>query len=485
MTGDESSRDDVVAGDPAAWRGEPGRPVGTGGQPADGTDADPATARADLPTERPPSRAPLTPARREVITGMGGLIVGTTIGWSSPRPAEVIRASGSADVWPSGADDTDALQRAVDDNAVVHLASGRFRVRSVRLRSGNRVVMTPGTTIEALPLRPGDHQAVLWAADAEDLVVEGGVLDGRSGPVTLGLSLQGVQRARILGVRANGFRTDGGRKGDGFYIGSSKDRPGCTDVVIDSVTADANERQGISVIACQRLRILSSAFTNTSGDAPGAGIDIEPNTDRDVVDDLVIDGCSFTGNQHGILCYLKNAEVLTRLVVTNCTMTDNREYGFSGLLPGSQELRLDRNLVQGNGAGGVLVAAVHVASIEANTIRDNAAGRGIELHDVAMWQITGNVIEGNGSDGMLVLLDRDGSSYGTCHNNQVVDNGGDQPDPVGLRLAASAGSLEAIVTANWFRNSSPGGPQRAATRTRGTAHIAESTANRSVNQPDT
>lgn len=423
------------------------------------------------------------PDRRDVLTGAGGLAAGVTIGWFRPRATEVIRATGSADVWPSGGDDTEAVQRALDSNAVVQLASGTFGIRSVRLSSGNRLLLTPATTIRALPLASGDTQAVLWVNDADDVVIDGGTLDGRDGPVTLGISIQGSTRVRVVGTHAVGFRTDGGRKGDGFYVSSSASKRESVDIVLDSVVAEANERQGLSVIAVRRMRIVDSSFTNTSGDAPGAGIDFEPNTDAQTIDDVVVSGCSFTGNQHGIMCYLKGKEILTRLVVTSCVMADNREYGFSGLLPLCQELQLAHNLVRNNTAGGVLVGGAELAVLDANVVRDNVGGRGVELHSVGRWQLTGNQVSGNSGDGVLALQQTDGTSFGICQANQIWDNGRDQADAVGLRLSAERGDVQAIVNSNWFRNSRPPGPQSAAVHAGRNTQVFDTAANQVVGQP--
>ncbi len=59
--------------------------------------------------------------------------------------------------------------------------------------------------------------------------------------------------------------------GDGFYVQDAEDVRFC------GVTADANRRQGLSIIQADGLLVLNSVFKNTHGTRPAAGIDFEPD----------------------------------------------------------------------------------------------------------------------------------------------------------------------------------------------------------------
>lgn len=67
--------------------------------------------------------------------------------------------------------------------------------------------------------------------------------------------------------------------GDGIYVGAGLDgaaNPAGT-VILDNVRCDDNRRQGLSIVAAEKVLIPYGEFTNTSGTAPEAGVDIEPN----------------------------------------------------------------------------------------------------------------------------------------------------------------------------------------------------------------
>ena len=84
-------------------------------------------------------------------------------------------------------------------------------------------------------------------------------------------------------------------KGDGIYVGD--DIVGkVSNLVLDRVTADKNHRQGMSVTAVDGLTAIACVFSGTSGTAPQAGVDIEPNTDTAMIRGIKMLGCVFTDN---------------------------------------------------------------------------------------------------------------------------------------------------------------------------------------------
>ena len=69
--------------------------------------------------------------------------------------------------------------------------------------------------------------------------------------------------------------------GDGIYLGATKEQPWCADVTIRNVVCSNHHRQGISVISAVNLLIENCTLTGTSGTAPQAGIDLEPNGENE------------------------------------------------------------------------------------------------------------------------------------------------------------------------------------------------------------
>jgi hypothetical protein len=119
----------------------------------------------------------------------------------------------------------------------------------------------------------------------------------------MGLSFSGCTNVRIEGLR---IESTGG---DGIYIGTTDAQEFCRDVVIRDVACYDNHRQGISVIGAENLLIENSVFADTWGTAPGAGIDLEPDSPKQRLVNIVARNCVFENNEgHEILVYAKNLD---------------------------------------------------------------------------------------------------------------------------------------------------------------------------------
>ena len=81
--------------------------------------------------------------------------------------------------------------------------------------------------------------------------------------------------------------------GDGFYVQDAEDVRFC------GVTADANRRQGLSIIQADGLLVLNSVFKNTHGTRPAAGIDFEPDKEEQEITNVRIVGSKFLDNEGG------------------------------------------------------------------------------------------------------------------------------------------------------------------------------------------
>ncbi|MBP5640535.1 MAG: right-handed parallel beta-helix repeat-containing protein [Victivallales bacterium] len=95
----------------------------------------------------------------------------------------------------------------------------------------------------------------------------------------------------------NMLMTDSG--GDGVYVSASNSSPEKhpRNIKILDCICDRHHRQGISIISVIGLLIENTRLTNTSGTAPMAGIDFEPNEPFEPMIDCVMRNCVVEGNQ--------------------------------------------------------------------------------------------------------------------------------------------------------------------------------------------
>ena len=69
-----------------------------------------------------------------------------------------------------------------------------------------------------------------------------------------------------------------------------------TDITIRNCVCDGNHRQGMSVFSAENLQVENCVFSNTSGTAPQAGVDLEPDHGYEKLKNIVFRNCVSYGN---------------------------------------------------------------------------------------------------------------------------------------------------------------------------------------------
>lgn len=186
------------------------------------------------------------------------------------------------------ADDTAAIQAAVNTYDAVFFPSGTYKVSSaVTLNANNTVfgegdgsvILYTGTaaTQGAFFVNSGSSSAYVDNVTICDLKLLGEVVSlGFSEFVHL-ISLNGVRNCVIERCTVEGFRGDGIYIGSGDVAGQERHNINVTirDCVIDGINKD--NRNGISVIDCNGLNIDNNYITRTTRPSMPGAIDIEPD----------------------------------------------------------------------------------------------------------------------------------------------------------------------------------------------------------------
>jgi len=286
-----------------------------------------------------------------------------------PDPAAIAGvASGAVSVanaswWGFDPDDsTGALQSAIDSNAktvVVPYMAAPWIIRPIRLRGNLELVFDPGVLVLAKRGEfKGGGDSLFEGADCENIAIRGyGATlrmwkkDYQAPPYEkaewrAGISVSGCKNVLIEGVR---IESTGG---DGIYTGATKDHPWCENVTVRNCFAIDNHRQGISVITAQDLLIENCEFSGTSGTAPQAGIDFEPNSPNERLVNCVVRNCIFQDNAGAAMqVYLKRLDATSQPVsirFENCV----GRLGPAGAAPD------DLRAAGAKGGTGILVGAI-------------------------------------------------------------------------------------------------------------------------------
>ncbi len=408
-------------------------------------------------------------------------------------------------------DDTAAIQRALKARQNVLISAGTYIITSpLNVYDHQYLIVGKGATLKARgPLK---MKAMIEVYRAHNVTIEGpGTLDGNKAnePKAGRLGVRVGTGSRWVTVKGLTCRNmpDAevlGREGDGIYVGGEPPIP--QDISIIGNTCDANDRQGISLVNCQRVRIVGNTFTNTSGTAPGFGIDIEANHANDVMTDILVSRNTITGNQGfgiGVGTGVKIKSIVARrITIIGNTIKDNVRgeldlvrcaqinasgnhiehsndehpavsvddvedatisgndihgglYGLFGKsnLGLSNKMVVDQNIMIGQKKGGILVnKGVRQCVLSGNSIRNDRTSTpryiGIEMYD-GVRAVANNIDLSLGSRGILLS-----GSQAVCSENRVmVPDGADS-----IEAADGSSGIEIRDNVTNVPVRRPGGP---------------------------
>jgi hypothetical protein len=250
----------------------------------------------------------------------------------------------------------------------VHPGSGP---KSLRVPSHSRLVFEAGSRIENLPHRLTGYEMLLLH-NVRDVEIVDAMLDGRrdlnletGGEWGNGIQILGdVDDIRIIAPVTNNMW------GDGIYIGEDM-ATGANprSVEVTDPRADNCRRQGMSITSAHRCIVRRPVWTNTHGTPPSAGLDIEPNLDSCVLQDIQIIAPETRGNAGaGIAVYL--GVMRSGSSPVNISITDHVSDGDNG---GGQFAR--------TGTAGSYVKG-HITYIDPVIRNSRASGIGVEDWDI-------------------------------------------------------------------------------------------------------
>jgi hypothetical protein len=166
------------------------------------------------------------------------------------------------------------LNNAFQNYGTILIKNGTYPVDATlmqSLKSDTCIWFEPDAWLKVLP-NSLDRYELLDLTNVENVYIYNPNLEGdkyehtgTTGQWGHGINIVDSTNVRIYSPRSRKFW------GDGLYIKGSKD------IEIHNGLFDDNRRQGISIISGENLYLYRPICSNTGGQAPGAGIDIESN----------------------------------------------------------------------------------------------------------------------------------------------------------------------------------------------------------------
>jgi hypothetical protein len=238
--------------------------------------------------------------------------------------------------------DRAALQKAIDGtigNILLITGKSRIDVAGLTLHTNTHIRFASGASIKLLPHNTANY-SILQMQDAQNVTLESPYLDGskelnsavkdpNDGGYGMGISIIGSTNVNITSP------TTINCWGDGIYIANSYSAPTkfCSDVTVTNHLSSGNRRQGVSIISGNNITFQSPTWQTIAGTNPSAGLDIEPNSNNDVLQNIKIVSPTTTNCVDGILIYLANlpgpVAKNVSIAITNHHDTGASQNGFA------------------------------------------------------------------------------------------------------------------------------------------------------------
>jgi hypothetical protein len=314
----------------------------------------------------------------------------------------------------------EALTAAAGRTLVIPRPASKYLVGALTVPSNIRIEFEPGTILESnATLLTGTTRLLNINGANVHIVGHGATIQmvkaGFSGEQNHGVDIRNASGQIVIeGLASNATG------GDGFYVNAP-----LADVTLRECRADDNRRQGVSVVACKSFQDYRGTYTGTTGTAPSAGVDIEPNSATDVLGPIRLIGTQCIGNDGpGIEVFLANWNAVSNyadIVLEGVYTEDNGQVSVGGRFrPG-----IDLNRI-----GSTTPCRGRIKVIDATCVEEGVAGihvydwdeNGPEVLIVRPTVISPNQAQGSTSSihGGIILYNS--TSYTSAPGNvQVID----------------------------------------------------------------
>ncbi len=219
-------------------------------------------------------------------------------GGSNSNPSNGVKAS---TFGYNSSDATKALKAAINSShstIIVDKQAGDWVVSSLYLNQirNKTIIFEKGVVLRAKrgAFRPQDR--LFQLVNSENVEIQ-----GYGATFAMNKSeYSGQQNHALAIVNSSNITVKGltltGAGGDGIYVSRHYDGEYCRNIVVDGVTSTKNQRQGMTVISVDGLQVKNSTFSETSGQSPSAGIDFEPESAQDRLNNITVTNCTFRDN---------------------------------------------------------------------------------------------------------------------------------------------------------------------------------------------
>lgn len=188
--------------------------------------------------------------------------------------------------------------------------------------SGSKIVFSNGSILKLKPNKKGNYK-ILEMRDVSKVFLNNPVIEGdrynhlgTDGEWGMGIAIYSSNNIIINQPNVQYCW------GDGIYISRQKGSQPPEDIIINGGITNQNRRNNITITSGVRITIQNHTATRADGTKPMAGLDIEPNSSEDKVNDIQILNLKTEKNlgkgiQIGLGRLMKNGFKMTNICIEN------------------------------------------------------------------------------------------------------------------------------------------------------------------------
>ncbi|PJJ75650.1 hypothetical protein BXY57_1231 [Thermoflavifilum aggregans] len=225
-------------------------------------------------------------------------------------------------------DYTAAIQQALNQHRLVIFPPFPVLIndQGLTIYDNQEIYFPPGSMIQLMPSNKTNYE-ILRVHNVNHVEIFNPTISGdknqhlgQGGEWGMGISILGATDVWVYHPRIENCW------GDGIYIGDAN-IPYSKNVYISGGVIANNRRNGISVIGADSLTIDSTMISKNTGTWPKGGIDIEPNTPRNVINHILVSHVYTKDNYGGIIISLNGFSKMKYLNDVNISLENIKDSG--------------------------------------------------------------------------------------------------------------------------------------------------------------
>lgn len=231
-------------------------------------------------------------------------------------------------------DYTDYLQKGIVENKNVKLPNFPVLIndKGLSIYSDNVILFDDKSEIILKPSTNKEYE-ILRLHSVDNVKIINPVIKGdrekrkdSNGEWGMGIAIRSSNNIAIINANISNCW------GDGLYIGRSFNKRPSMNVTVSNSVFNFNRRNGISIVSGKNITIKDVVVSNTLGTNPMSGIDIEPSSHVDEIDNILVkDVNTYNNGNMGLVINLKRlvgAKQKTSRIKVENFIDNNSKVGF-------------------------------------------------------------------------------------------------------------------------------------------------------------